>query len=229
MNVLIIEDDRALARELGAFLQDEHYLCDYARTAKEASERLFVSEYDFVLLDLGLPDADGLSLLAEARMERNQKASVIILSARGSVDDRISGLNLGADDYLPKPYSLLELGSRMQAVTRRKHGLVQDKLTFGGFAITTDDRSLRYNDHNITVTRKEFDLLHYLALHRSKVLTRLQLSEHIWGSMTNEGGDHDSNYIDVHVKNVRKKLTAADPDHDWIETVRGIGYRMKPE
>jgi DNA-binding response OmpR family regulator len=229
MNVLIIEDDRALARELGLFLHDEHYHCDFARTGREASEKLFVNEYDFVLLDLGLPDQDGLELLAQARKERNQKASIIILSARGAVEDRINGLDLGADDYLPKPYSLMELGSRMQAVTRRKHGVVQDKLTFGQFTLNLDDRSLRFGSTPIVLTRKEFDLLHYLLLHRSKVLTRLQLSEHIWGSMVNDGADHDSNYIDVHVKNVRKKLSQHDPDNDWIETVRGVGYRMKPD
>lgn len=229
MNVLIVEDDRALARELGLFLYDEHYHCDFARTGREASEKLFVNEYDFVLLDLGLPDQDGLELLAQARKERNKDASIIILSARGSVDDRINGLNLGADDYLPKPYSLLELGSRMQAVTRRKHGVVEDKLSFGGFVLNLSDRSLKHGDTPIVVTRKEFDLLHYLLLHRSKVLTRLQLSEHIWGSTMTDSSDHDSNYIDVHVKNVRKKLAAADADNEWIETVRGIGYRLRPE
>jgi DNA-binding response OmpR family regulator len=229
MNVLIVEDDRALARELGLFLYDEHYHCDFARTGREASEKLFVNEYDFVLLDLGLPDQDGMELLAQARQVRNQQASIIILSARGSVDDRINGLNLGADDYLPKPYSLLELSSRMQAVTRRKHGVVQDGLLFGGFGLYLSDRSLRYGDQTILLTRKEFDLLHYLLLHRAKVLTRLQLSEHIWGGSVNESTDHDSNYIDVHVKNVRKKLAQYDPEHEWIETVRGIGYRLKPD
>lgn len=180
-------------------------------------------------MDLGLPDQDGLQLLAQARQERNQHASIIILSARGTVDDRISGLNLGADDYLPKPYSLLELSSRMQAVTRRKYGVVQDTLTFGPFVLDLSDRSLRYGSHQLLLTRKEFDLLHYLLLHRGKVLTRLQLSEHIWGGSVNESADYDSNYIDVHVKNVRKKLAQHQPEAEWIETVRGIGYRLKPE
>ncbi|QIL77012.1 response regulator transcription factor [Hymenobacter sp. HDW8] len=229
MNVLIVEDDRALARELGIFLYNEHYYCDFARTGREASEKLFVNEYDFVLLDLGLPDQDGLQLLAQARQERNQKASIIILSARGSVDDRINGLNLGADDYLPKPYSLLELGSRMQAVTRRKHGVVLDKLAFGGFVLSLGDRSLRHSETLLDVTRKEFELLHYLLLHRGKVLTRLQLSEHIWGNTINDSADHDSNYINVHVKNLRKKLAQQDPATEWVETVRGIGYRLRLE
>ncbi|KAA9339884.1 response regulator transcription factor [Hymenobacter busanensis] len=226
MNVLIVEDDRALARELALYLQHERYLCDFARTGREASEKLYVNEYDFVLLDLGLPDQDGLQLLAQARQERNQQASIIILSARGSVDDRINGLKLGADDYLPKPYSLMELESRMQAITRRKHGVQQDTLQFGPFTLNLSDRTLRHNQDLVSLTRKEFDLLHYLLLHRGRVLTRLQLSEHIWGNMISDSDDHDSNFIDVHVKNIRKKMAPHDA-HDWIETVRGVGYRIK--
>ncbi|OON67643.1 response regulator transcription factor [Hymenobacter sp. CRA2] len=226
MNVLIIEDDKALARELGLYLHNERFHCDFARTGREASEKLFVNEYDFVLLDLGLPDQDGLQLLSEARKERNQQASIIILSARGTVDDRIKGLDLGADDYLAKPYSLLELVSRMQAIVRRKHGVTQDVLPFGPFVLNVSDRTLRHQDHEVPLTKKEFDLLHYLLLHRHKVLTRLQLSEHIWGSMISDSDDRDSNFIDVHVKNIRKKLATYDPS-EWIETVRGVGYRMK--
>ncbi|UYZ60819.1 response regulator transcription factor [Hymenobacter latericus] len=226
MNVLIIEDDRALARELGLYLHNERYHCDFARTGREASEKLFVNEYDFVLLDLGLPDQDGLLLLAEARKERNQHASILILSARGTVDDRIKGLDLGADDYLPKPFSLLELVSRMQAITRRKHGVKQDVVELGPFRLNVSDRTLRHGEQLVIITKKEFDLLHYLLLHRQKVLTRLQLSEHIWGSMISDADERDSNFIDVHVKNLRKKLAAYDPG-DWIETVRGVGYRIK--
>ncbi|MCC3159050.1 response regulator transcription factor [Hymenobacter sp. 15J16-1T3B] len=226
MNVLIIEDDKALARELGLYLHNERFHCDFARTGREASEKLFVNEYDFVLLDLGLPDQDGLQLLAEARKERNQQASIIILSARGTVDDRIKGLDLGADDYLAKPYSLLELVSRMQAIVRRKHGVTQDTLAFGPFTLNVSDRTLRHGEQEVPLTKKEFDLLHYLLLHRHKVLTRLQLSEHIWGSMISDSDDRDSNFIDVHVKNIRKKLAPYD-QHEWIETVRGVGYRIK--
>ncbi|MBD2768270.1 response regulator transcription factor [Hymenobacter sp. BT664] len=225
MNVLIIEDDRALARELGLYLHNERYHCDFARTGREASEKLFVNEYDFVLLDLSLPDQDGLQLLAEIRQEHNQQASILILSARGTVDDRIKGLDLGADDYLPKPYSLLELVSRMQAITRRKHGVKQDVLEFGPFALNVSDRTLRHGETEVVITKKEFDLLHYLLLHRHKVLTRLQLSEHIWGNMISDSDERDSNFIDVHVKNLRRKL-ATHAAGDWIETVRGVGYRI---
>ncbi|UOQ74561.1 winged helix-turn-helix domain-containing protein [Hymenobacter cellulosilyticus] len=128
---------------------------------------------------------------------------------------------------MPKPYSLLELGSRMQAITRRKHGVTQDTLTFGGFVMNLSERSVRHDGTEVVLTRREFDLLHYLLLHRGRVLTRMQLSEHIWGNMISDRDDHDSNFIDVHVKNIRKKLGAFDT-RDWVETVRGIGYRFKP-
>ena len=225
MNVLNVEDDRTLARELGLYQHNERYHSDFAHTGREASEKLFVSEYDFVLLDLGLPDQDGLQLLAEARRTNNQEASILILSARGTVDDRIKGLDLGADDYLAKPYSLLELVSRMQAITRRKHGVKQDVLDFGPFRLNMSDRTLRHAGAEVAVTKKEFDLLYYLLLHRHKVLTRLQLSEHIWGSLISDSDERDSNFIDVHVKNVRRKLAQHAPG-DWIETVRGVGYRI---
>lgn len=229
MNVLIVEDDAALARELGLYLHNAGYVVETARTARAAAERLFVTPYDFVLLDLGLPDADGLTLLAEARQQEHQKdASVIVLSARGSVDDRINGLRLGADDYLPKPYSLLELTFRMQAITRRKHGVAQDTINFGPFQLNLADRTLRHETKVIDLTRKEFDLLHYFVLHRGRVLTRGQLSEHIWGSGRYDDG-YDSNFIDVHVKNLRRKLAQADPAPEWVATVRGVGYRLVEE
>lgn len=226
MNVLIVEDDGALARELGLYLHNAGYVCETVRTAHEASERLFVQEYDFVLLDLGLPDRDGLEVLVEARQSHNQAASVIILSARGTVGDRVQSLDLGADDYLPKPYSLLELVSRMQAITRRKFGVSQDVLSFGPFLLRVRERTLHAGEQPLTLTRKELDLLHYLLLHRPKVLTRQQLVQHLWGDLpaSTEG---DSNFVDVHVKNLRRKLAAHD-DTEWIETVRGVGYRLRP-
>ncbi|RZK29454.1 MAG: response regulator transcription factor, partial [Hymenobacter sp.] len=142
------------------------------------------------------------------------------------LDDRIKGLDLGADDYLPKPFSLLELTSRMQAITRRKFGLKRSEINFGdGFVMDVTARTVRHgapDTPEVPLTKKEFDLLHYLLLHKGRVLTRLQLGEHLWGNVLED--DSDSNYIDVHIKNVRKKLTQFG-SADFIETVRGIGYR----
>ncbi|WP_295674816.1 response regulator transcription factor [uncultured Mucilaginibacter sp.] len=224
MNVLIIEDEKALAEELELFLTNYNYICEVCHNGSSASEKIAVNLYDFILIDLGLPDYDGLDLLKEAK-KSNPEAICMILTARAEVYDRIKGLDLGADDYLPKPFSLLELYSRMQAITRRKFGLKQNLVDLGGFLINLTDRTISYyNDEVNTITKKEFDLIAYLLLHKNRTLTRSQLSEHIWGSVIND--DYDSNYIDAHIKNIRKKLNAFAPP-DWLETVRGLGYKIK--
>ena len=178
--------------------------------------------YDFVLLDIGLPDYNGFQLLKEAK-ESGTESAFIVLTARGSVDDKITGLDLGADDYLAKPFSLLELQARMQAILRRKHGLKNNTIQIHDFLMDIQNRTVSHGKNVINLTKKEFDILHYMALHKNRVLTRLQLTEHIWGDVIEE--DYESNYIDVHIKNIRKKL-AAFSNSDFIETVRGIGYRL---
>jgi len=224
MNVLVIEDEKGLADELEIFLNNYNYICEVCFNGASASEKIAVNLYDFILIDLGLPDYDGLDLLREAK-KNNPEAICIILTARAEVYDRIKGLDLGADDYLPKPFSLLELQSRMQAITRRKFGLKQNLVDLGGFVINLTDRVISYGTSEIsTITRKEFDLIAYMLLHKNRTLTRSQLSEHIWGSIVND--DYDSNYIDAHIKNIRKKLNAFAPP-DWLETVRGLGYKIK--
>ena len=223
MNVLIIEDEGSLAMELGDYLKREHFLCDVAFTGEEASEKLAVNPYDFVLLDLGLPDCDGLELLKEAR-KFNEEAAFIIITARSAVNDKVKGLDLGADDYLAKPFSLLELHSRMQAIVRRKFGIKNTSVKLGDFTVDISARKIIIGEEEVVVTKKEFDLLNYLLLHKNRVLTRLQLIEHIWGNILED--DSESNYIDVHIKNLRKKLSAF-AETDWLETVRGVGYRVR--
>ena len=138
MHVLIVEDEIGLAKEMDSFLSQSGYRCDLCQTGKEASEKLFVNQYDFILLDLGLPDYDGTDLLKVAK-ETNTEAAFIILTARSSTNDKINGLNLGADDYLAKPFSLPELHSRMQAILRRKHGLNRNTIKVGGFEMDLAD------------------------------------------------------------------------------------------
>ncbi|NEU09204.1 response regulator transcription factor [Flavihumibacter sp. R14] len=225
MKVLIIEDEKTLALEIRAFLNKAFYLCEMAHTGAKALEMLDLNLYDFILLDLGLPDMDGLQLLEEAK-KLHADAAYIILTARGNIEDRIKGLDQGADDYLPKPFSLHELQSRMQAISRRKFGIRNELIPIGDFHVDLQNRSLSSGSDQIDLTRKEFDLLSYLLLHKNRVLTRMQLSEHIWGSFTDD--DCDSNYIDVHIKNIRKKLGNYAPV-DWLETVRGVGYKIKKQ
>ncbi len=223
MKVLLIEDEKTLAFEVEVFLKKAFYICDIAHTAKSGLEMLGINPYDFVLLDLGLPDLDGLKVLEQAK-KLNPDAAYIILTARGNIEDRIIGLDLGADDYLPKPFSLLELQSRMQAISRRKFNLNTQEVPLGEFLIDLQKRVISHSEKEIELTRKEFDLLSYLFLHRNRVLTRMQLSEHIWGTYSDD--DYDSNYIDVHIKNIRKKLNAYGPS-EWLETVRGVGYKIR--
>ncbi|KAA9333525.1 response regulator transcription factor [Adhaeribacter soli] len=222
MNVLIVEDEKGLSKEIETFLKKEHFLTDTAFTGAEASEKIAVNLYDFVLLDLGLPDYEGFDLLKEAK-KSGSDASFIILTAREAVQDKVQGLNMGADDYLAKPFSLLELLSRMKAINRRKFGVKSTDITLGDFVISLENRAVSCNGNPVNLTKKEFDLLTYLLLHKNRVLTRLQLTEHIWGNMLED--DYDSNYIDVHIKNLRKKM-GQHGSTDWLETVRGIGYRI---
>ncbi len=223
MKTLIIEDERSLSREMKTFLEKAFYLCDTAYNAADAKKLMIDNEYDFILLDLGLPDKDGLDLLDETK-KLCPNASYIILTARGDLEDRIKGLDLGADDYLPKPFSLLELQSRMQAISRRKSGNNDPVMELGDFIIDLNKRTVYFEETEIELSRKEFDLLSYMILHKNRPLTRLQLSEHIWGNFSDD--DYDSNFIDVHIKNIRKKMSAHAPV-DWLQTLRGIGYKIK--
>lgn len=223
MRVLIVEDERSLAREMQHFLEKEHYNCDLAFNGAKASEFIAVNPYDFILLDIGLPDANGLDLIPEIH-QHNADAYIIIITARGELADKVSGFNLGADDYLPKPFSLIELHLRLQAITRRKFGHNQFLIEFGGFSIDTKARSFQFKDTSIDLTKKEYDLLSYLVMNKNRVLDRMQLTEHIWGAFFED--DFDSNYIDVHIKNIRKKMLPFD-ESNWIKTIRGVGYKFE--
>ena len=225
MNVLIVEDEKSLATEIAAFLRKEGFLCEQAYTGTDASEKIEINLYDFILLDLGLPDYNGLDLITEAR-DKGSNSAFIIITARGAVEDKVKGLDLGADDYLAKPFALMELLSRMQAVARRKFNILNQNLNIGEFILELQSRKITCKGKEVIITRKEYDLLQYLVLNRNKVLTRHQLYEHIWGNILED--QYDSNFIDVHIKNVRKKLNehASTP---WLETVRGIGYRISLE
>jgi len=225
MNVLIVEDEKELANEIASYLKKENFLCDLAYTGIEASEKIAVNLYDFVLLDLGLPDYNGLDLIREARKDNND-VSFIIITARGAVEDRVKGLNLGADDYLAKPFALVEMHSRILAVARRKFHVSNQHIPLGEFILDIGARKLMFKDQEVDLTRKEHDLLQYLVLNKNKVLTRHQLYEHIWGNILDD--QYDSNFIDVHIKNIRRKMNNHAPT-PWLETVRGIGYRISSE
>lgn len=222
MNVLIVEDYKELATELVDYLSKNGYLCKAVTTCDEAMEEIAVNDYDAMLLDLGLPDGNGFDILMAVRKLKS-KIAVIVITARGELDDKINGLELGADDYLTKPFALTELGARLFAVIRRIHGFTANKLNIHGFSIQLQDYKVSFEDKPISLTKKEFDIFQYLALNKNRVITRLQLTEHVWGDVLEVNSD--SNFIDVHVRNLRKKLVLFS-NLDWFETVRNVGYRI---
>ncbi|TDO77999.1 DNA-binding response OmpR family regulator [Flavobacterium chryseum] len=222
MNILIVEDNKELAVEVYDFLCNVGYICKIAHTCADALEEVNSNDYDAMLLDLGLPDGDGFEVLKTVRKTKS-KIAVIVLTARGELDDRINGLHLGADDYLTKPFALTELSARLFAVIRRIHGFTLNNLEVHGFLLQLQDYKVSYNGIPINLTKKEFDIFQYLVLNKNRVITRLQLTEHIWGDILEVNSD--SNFIDVHVRNLRKKLDK-HTTIDWLETVRNVGYRI---
>lgn len=222
MNILIVEDHQELAIEVVDYLTKSGYVCKLANNCADALEEIACNDYDILLLDLGLPDGSGFDILKVVR-QTNSKVAVIILTARGELNDRINGLELGADDYLTKPFALTELGARLYAIIRRVHGFTVNELNVHGFMLKLQDYKLSFEGIPINLTKKEFDIFQYLVLNKNRVITRLQLTEHIWGDILEVNSD--SNFIDVHVRNLRKKLDK-HTSLEWFETVRNLGYRI---
>lgn len=223
MNILIVEDQKGLALEIDEFLSKEGFIVEHAWKKSSAEEKIFVNNYDFILLDLGLPDGDGFEILKQFKKLENREDAVIILTARGTVDDKIKGLDLGADDYLAKPFSLNELLARMHAITRRKHKIDKNQISIHDFTLDIQNRSVSFKNERIPLTKKEFEIFNYLVLNKNRVVSRISLTEHVWGDILEVNSD--SNFVDVHVKNLRKKLTNY-VETNWFETVRSVGYRI---
>jgi len=222
MKVLLVEDEKQLAIGLISYLEEIKMIVDWAQTLNEASEKISVSTYDFIFLDLGLPDGDGMDLFPDIK-EFQENALVIILTARDEVNDKVLAFEKGADDYLPKPFSLLELKARMQAILRRKSGWNNDLINFGEFTLDINSAAVSHNGKSVGLTKKEFKLLHFLIIHKNRVINRYQLAEHLWGDHIED--EYQSNFINVHIKNLRKKL-GDSASTDWLETVRGVGYKV---
>ena len=222
MNILIIEDNQKMAKEVKEFLSASGYICKIVGDCEEALEELHSNDFDMVLLDLGLPDGSGFDVLKALR-KKDKNTPVIVITARGELDDKITGLDLGADDYLTKPFALTELQSRISAIIRRLGGFSKNELSLYGFTLQLQDYKISYGNVPVKLTKKEFDIFQYLILNKNRVITRLQITEHVWGDILEVSSD--SNFINVHMKNLRKKLE----EHtalDWFETVRNVGYRI---
>ena len=218
MKILIIEDDQILAKNLKEVLIKDSFAVDVAFSKDGGLVEIEVNEYDCVVLDINLPDGSGFDLLKELRQSENQ-TPVIIVTARGEVEAKVKGLNLGADEYVPKPIDSNELIARIRAVIRRNSQSALPVITIGDLVVKPAEHLAKVGSHTLDLTAKEFAVLEYLAQHSGQAVTRTMLMEHIWGS----DFDTFSNVIDVYIRNLRRKLEKHSKDK-LITTIRGKGY-----
>ncbi|MET0299066.1 MAG: response regulator transcription factor [Flavitalea sp.] len=223
MKILIIEDEVELAKTMGAYLSDEHYLCEFAGTYAEAIEKISSYDYECILLDLMLPGGDGLSILREIKYQ-GKLDGVIIISAKNSLDDKIEGLQLGADDYLAKPFHLPELAARIFSVIRRKTFGSSNILQHNELRIDLPAKSVTVKGKDLSLTRKEFELLIYFVSNKNKVISKTALAEHISGEIADMFDNYDIVY--THIKNLKKKLSEAGCDL-YLKTLYGTGYKWQ--
>jgi DNA-binding response OmpR family regulator len=222
MKILIIEDEPEMLANMVQSLQKEQYIVETAEDYHSALEKLGVYEYDCILLDIGLPGGSGLTILKELK-EEGKIGGVIIVSARNSIDDRVEGLDLGADDYLPKPFHMAELTARVRSVLRRKKLDGNSSISFNNLKIDAEQRSIRVNEQELTLNRKEFDVLLYLVMNRDRLVNKTALAEHVWGDHIDEANSFD--FVYSQIKNLRKKLKDAEAELE-IQAIYGVGYKL---
>jgi DNA-binding response OmpR family regulator len=222
MKLLVVEDDRKLGQFIRKGLEEQAYTAVWVGDMASAREVFYRDDFDVVILDIGLPDGNGLALLREIRAGQGN-CSVIILSARGDVDDRVTGLNLGADDYLSKPFSFAELLARVRSLTRRHDRVRRTVLQGGRIRMDLVTREVTMDGRRVELSQREYALLEYLLQNTGRVLTRTQIAEKIWDCHF----DMETNLIDVYVRKLRNKLVRDDDTASLIQTVRGVGYCLR--
>jgi DNA-binding response OmpR family regulator len=222
MKILIIEDEKELVKSMAQYLRQESYVCEIAYTASEANEKILLFEYDCILLDINLPDGNGLMILEKLK-ENNKTDGVIIITAKNSLDDKVKGLNLGADDYLSKPFFLPELVARVSAVIRRKRFEGNNKIVFQEISVDLLGKTVHVDNIPVDLTRKEYDLLVFLLANKNRVVSKNAIAEHLSGDDAELLDKFD--FIYTHIKNLKKKLSEAG-GNDYIQTVYGLGYKF---
>jgi DNA-binding response OmpR family regulator len=222
LKILVIEDEQGLRENITNYLNVDGNICESCSALKPALQKLSDYDYDCILLDIGLPDGDGFGVLEYLRTNQKNEA-VLIISARNSLDDKLKGLNVGADDYLTKPFHLAELKARLMAVYRRKALNTNNKLSFNEISIDILGRTVEVNENAIILTRKEYDMLLYFIANKGKVISKNAIAEHLWGD---EMDMHDNfDFIYTHIKNLRRKLLDAG-GKDYLTSIYGLGYKF---
>ena len=225
MKILIVEDEPSLREVMGAFLEKERYVVETADSLQGALFKISDYDYDCILLDIMLPDGDGLALLRELH-SMGKSGNVIIISAKDSVDDKVAGLDLGADDYLAKPFHLAELNARIRSVIRRKALQGDMSVTFGNVTVDTDSFEARVDGKSLEMNRKEYDILAYFITRPGHLVDKVTLAEAVWGDHIDQVDNFD--FIYAQVKNLRKKMNEAGADIE-IRAVYGLGYKLIPK
>ena len=220
MKILVVEDDKKLGGFIRKGLETQGFIVDFCNNGDEGYVLATTRSYDAIVLDIMLPGRDGLSILRNLR-DQQSNVSVILLTARSALSERLDGLNLGADDYLTKPFYIEELVARLHSVLRRSSGQQKNLLQHRNVTVNLITREVKCGDEVIELTSREFALLTYLMRSPGRTFTRTQICEHVW----NYHFDPGTNLVDVYVQHLRKKLSG-DSDSPFIETVRGVGYRI---
>lgn len=223
MKLLIIEDNEDLLDNIRTYLKREGYICESAQNYEQAFDKVMSYTYDVVLIDIMIPGGSGLQVLRELKSV-NPQTGTIIISAKNALDDKVNGLELGADDYITKPFQLPELHARIKAVNRRQQRDGKEILNVNEITINTKTREVTVDGDPVNLTPKEYDLLLYFSSNKNHVLSKQTIAEHLWGDYV----DHLTNldFVYQHIKNLRKKLEEAGA-RDYIESVYGIGYKFK--
>lgn len=222
MKLLIVEDNFQLADDLSRFLEENGFVVEIANTLTEAKEKVPVYDYDLIILDLGLPDGTGLDLIHE--LKRIPKdPGIIIVTAKNAVEDKVMGLELGADDFITKPFHKAELNARVRSIIRRKKFQGNNELEINQIKIDLDSREVFVDGNLLELTRKEYDLLLYFMYNKGRVLTKENIAEHLWGDHIDQADNFD--FIYNHIKNLRKKLQKLGAGNN-IRSVYGMGYKF---
>lgn len=223
MKLLLIEDGKELADSIGDYLKREGYQCEVVSHVEEAIEKIMMHTYDCILLDIMLPDGNGLTVLEKLKNEGKMEG-VIIISAKDSLDDRINGLKLGADDYLAKPFHLAELGARIEALIRRRNFRGVNRIVVEELTIDLSAHLVTVHDKPVQLTRKEFDLLLFMISNKGRIVSKNAIAEHLSGDMADMLDNHS--FVYAHVKNLKKKLSESGCS-DYIKTIYGFGYKWE--
>ena len=222
MKILIVEDEIELLDSIASYLKNEDFMCEKASTFFEAEDKLISFNYDIILLDINLPDGNGIDLLKIIKA-KSPKTGVLIVSAKNSLDDKLEGLDLGADDYITKPFHLAELNSRVNSLIRRQKFDGDETIQFNEIQINPSSKAVTVNDQPIELTKKEYNLLLYFITNKNKVLTKESIAEHLWGDDIEMADSFD--FIYTHMGNLRKKIKKLGAP-DYLKTMYGLGYKF---